>query len=317
MLQRSLQLLLFLASLCATLCTGIACTDDINADGPSLLVVEGWIEDGRFPIVKVSRTMQMGQDPISADSLRNYIDTWARVTVSDGTKEVVLVGHADNKYFPSFVYTTSELRGQAGHTYKLRVEGSDGQVAEAETTIPAPAYIDSFRVESIGGELDEDFGYSPAMPRCQLYGYTHDRRPAKLFTMVYGFDTECLSAYLGIYNADNLPADGQLTIYRGRKNIESILRHNNTTDEQLKVREFSPYFGQGDAVLVKYAAISSDAYTFWREFEDLVTLSRNPLFPYIKNLPSNLRGALGYWQGYGSTYYRLKIIPGSIKATPL
>jgi len=41
----------------------------------------------------------------------------------------------------------------------------------------------------------------------------------------------------------------------------------------------SSYFGENDTVMVKFTAIDDDAYEFWRNFEDMADLSRNPLFP--------------------------------------
>ena len=36
-------------------------------------------------------------------------------------------------------------------------------------------------------------------------------------------------------------------------------------------------------------------------------IGRNPLFPVINNLRSNIRGGLGYWFDYGAKEYRLFI----------
>jgi len=68
----------------------------------------------------------------------------------------------------------------------------------------------------------------------------------------------------------------------------------------------SSYFGENDTVMVKFSAMDDDTYEFWRNFEDMADLSRNPLFPVTKNLHSNVSGALGYWFGYGSTFYLVK-----------
>jgi hypothetical protein len=37
----------------------------------------------------------------------------------------------------------------------------------------------------------------------------------------------------------------------------------------------------------------------------MLSLSRNSLFPITKNMPSTIPDALGYWQGFGSKYYRV------------
>jgi len=71
-------------------------------------------------------------------------------------------------------------------------------------------------------------------------------------------------------------------------------------------RVYPLIIGENDTVMVKFTAIDDDAYEFWRNFEDMADLSRNPLFPVVKNLHSNVSGALGYWFGYGSTFYLVK-----------
>ncbi len=53
--------------------------------------------------------------------------------------------------------------------------------------------------------------------------------------------------------------------------------------------------------------IGEDAYRYWRDYEEMLTLSRNPLFPVKKNLNGNVTGALGCWFGYGATQYQVVI----------
>jgi len=268
-----------------------ACNEHDEANAPSQLVVEGWIDAGEFPIVKLTHTIGLTYDGIDINDLSQYVDRWARVSISDGEREVVMIGRADRSYYPPYIYTTSEMRGEQGKTYRLKVEASDGTVAEAVTTIPAPVAIDSFSVEPVGGTLDEDYEDAPSVARYQLYAYTSARQRCKLFTRVVGRDDEFLSSYLGVYDSTMIGSDGRIAVNRGRTNLE---------------KGFSQYFGEGDTVMVKFSAIDDDAYEFWRNFEDMADLSRNPLFPVTKNLHSNVSGALGYWFGYGSTFYPVK-----------
>lgn len=270
-----------------------ACTEHDEATAPSQLVVEGWIDDGEFPVVKLMHTIGLTYDGVDINDLSQYVDKWARVSISDGEREVVMIGKAARSYYPPYIYTTSEMRGERGKTYRLKVEASDGMVAEAVTTITAPVSIDSFSVEPVGGTLDENYDDALPVARYQLYAYTHlNRRRCKLFTRVMGRDTEFLSAYLGINDSTTIGSDGRIAVNRGRTNLE---------------KEYSPYFGESDTVMVKFSAVSDETYEFWRDFEDMADLSRNPLFPVTKNLHSNVTGALGYWFGYGSTFYVVPI----------
>lgn len=270
----------------------VACADHDEATAPSELVVEGWIDAGEFPIVKLTRTLALTYEGIDIDDINQYVDRWARVILSDGEREVVMIGRSARAYYPPYIYTTSEMRGEVGKTYHLRVEASDGTVAEASTTIPSPVSIDSFAVEPVGGTLDQNYEDATNDPRYQLYAYTPNRRRCKLFTWVKGRDTEFLSAHLGINDSTIIADDGRISVSRGRTNLD---------------KSYSPYFGENDTVMVKFSAINDDAYEFWRDFEDMADLSRNPLFPVTKNLHSNVSGALGYWFGYGSTFYSVRI----------
>lgn len=270
-----------MAALAAALLLLAACDRAFGDVAGPQLVVEGWIDSGRFPVVMLSRTVPITDDYQSTENLAASVERWARVAVSDGKREVVLVGMANESYFPPYVYTTSELRGVAGRTYRLTVDCPNGTHAEAVTTIPEPAAIDSIVFEPAPG----------ADTLRQLYAYVGGSRAEghryRVFTHVLGQPYGYRPAYLGLATGEMLPADGRMPANRGRLNME---------------HDFTPYFAVGDTVMVKLARIDDDAYQFWRGYEDMMELSRNPLFPVTVNLPSNVSGALGYWFGYGSAF---------------
>ena len=264
------------------------CDHGLDVEGGGELVVEGWIDSGQYPVVKLTRTVSVGSEYQSTDNLEDCVEQWARVTVSDGGREVTLIGHRDDSHFPPYVYTTSDMLGVPGRTYTLTVDCLDGTHAEAQTTIPQPAAIDSFAIERV----------SVADTLRQVYAYVRDDGTKdggyKLFTYVYGEEKGFMSAYLGISAADRLPDGRRMAVSRGRQNLTS---------------DFTPYFAVGDTVMVKLARIDETAYRFWRDFEDMVTLSRNPFFPVTNNLHSNITGGLGYWFGYGSDVKSVIVTP--------
>jgi hypothetical protein len=49
------------------------------------IVVEGWIEDGGYPVVIVTSTVPVTGDYRYWDEMQDHIIRWAKVTVSDGT----------------------------------------------------------------------------------------------------------------------------------------------------------------------------------------------------------------------------------------
>lgn len=116
---------------CATL---TACMEEEDAELQTQLVVEGWIEDGGYPVVLLGETHAIDA---GMQHIENYIVRWGKVTISDGTDSVVLTGGYDNDFFPPYKYTTFKMTGQAGKTYTLTAEYR-GQKATAVTTIPPP-----------------------------------------------------------------------------------------------------------------------------------------------------------------------------------
>lgn len=272
------KILLFLLPLWVMLA---GCDQEAATSSESQLVVEGWIDAGEFPIVKLTRTVPLSNYDLQLDSLSGYVDRWAKVSISDGERTEVMVGRFDDSYFPPFIYTTYSMRGEVGKEYTLRVEASDGKVAEAKTVIPAPEAVDSFRVEKT--DVDSLF---------QLYAYVDGRLACKFFTQVVNSQTEMYSAGLGLFDADMLANHGKVSVKRGRNNL---------------VKDYTPFFKRYETVRVKLSTLNADGYAFWRSFEDMIALSRLPLVSVNANLKSNVSGAYGYWLGYGSAFYEVSI----------
>ena len=62
-----------------------------------------------------------------------------------------------------------------------------------------------------------------------------------------------------------------------------------------------------ECVMVKFCTLDHDSFCYWEDFEDILTLSRNPFFPVNKKVRSNVSSGYGYWAGYGATYYKVSI----------
>ncbi|MGN1263454.1 MAG: DUF4249 domain-containing protein [Prevotella sp.] len=257
----------------------LSCSDDDEPASEDIIVVEGWIDSGDFPIVMLTRSLPIDDEYRPIDEVSHLMERWAKVTISDGEREEVMIGRYDKEFFPPYIYTTSHMRGEAGKTYRLHVSCTDGAEASAVATIPQPAVIDSLRAERIP---DND-------TLRQVYAYIADDRSEeryyKVFTHIINHDKWFLSAYLGVTSNTMMDERGRIAVNNGRINL---------------VKEFTPYFTVGDTLVVKVARTDREAYNFWRSFEDITSLSRNPLFPITNNLPSNVSGALGFWFGYGT-----------------
>jgi len=271
-------------TIAAIVLTLVACSDDDNSSEEQQVVVEGWIEDGEFPVVKLSSTIPLTDKYQSLDSLGRYILRWQRITISDGSQTVTLSGKIDERYFPPYIYTTTDMRGQTGRTYRLTIHRTDMPDITAETTIPESVPIDSFSTEIFDGNPTRRSIYAhTTIPPYPITYY-------KVFTRQKAESQDYLSSFLGVMRSDMIPADGRISVQPGRTNFE---------------KNYIPYYNVGDTVFVRFAQIDSISYEYWRSFEDMLSLSRNSLFPTTKNMPGSLPDALGYWQGLGSRYYRV------------
>lgn len=267
-------------------CFFVGCEESEVKQVPPQLVVEGWIDSGGFPIVKLTTTVPVSKQAQSTDSLDRFLVRWAKVTVSDGTREVVLTGMPNRDYFPPYIYTTSDMRGEVGKTYTLKVDYQDFH-AHAVTTIPKPVALSRISAEEIPlypgwFKLRIDFKDNPT---------TTDYY--KVFIRLYGENQDFHSTNFGTYNDRLLPTQASLLVENARQNV---------------VNPTATFFKRYEAVNIKFCHIDSVSYAFWKSFDDYQSEGRNPLFNSMQNIRSNIQGGLGYWCGYGVSYYLYQIL---------
>lgn len=261
------------------------CTDLRLSETESCLVLEGWIEDGKFPVVLLSTSVPVSTEAQDLESLQNHIVRWGKVTISDGEKEVILTGGPDDRFVPPYSYTTVRMRGQAGRTYTIKAE-YDGHVITSTTVIPARKELDYIRSEEVlpgkyrlvAGLQDDPF----------------EKNYYKFFVRRSGKDSTYMSSFLGLVNDDVLSEGvSEIGVYNGMS-----VRDN----------DFNQYFEEGDVVSVRFSTIDEESWKYWSDFEEIQSLARNPFFPVSNTIKSNVSGGLGYWAGYGSSYYTVPIL---------
>lgn len=277
---------LYLIIIAAMLCTA-GCVDDGPAmpDGPMPLVVEGWIEEGMAPIVMVTRAVDLTTDTASFDG---FVEKWARVSIYDGEERYMLTGRINHDYMPPFIYTTSRLRGQLGHTYRLVVE-TETDTVEAETTmLPSPS-ISRIECNPVTGS-DSLYSLVAYVDGVESGGYY------KFFSRTIGLESRYYGTFLGTFSAEAYDNSKGWVITRGV--------HSGYDDES----DFSHYFGEGAHVSVNLSAIDRRLYDFWNAYDSNVSLSQNLLFTFAGNCPTNIVGGLGYWAAYASNRRTVKIV---------
>lgn len=255
------------------------CSGDIFSETEPRLAIDGFIEDGGFPVVIVTTTIPVTDRLMDEKEIRDCVARWAKVTVSDGENEVILTGKSDKDYFPSYIYTTGKLRGKAGRTYRLEAE-YHGMKASAVTTIPDAPAISDIRVmksEESGSQyyIQADF-HCPEGLHCAF------------FIRQEGEERSFKPAYLGLVDH----AAGSWAIY---------------PPQLEKWAQMNPYFESGSTVDIKLCTMDDASYGYWESFAALSTFSSNVLVPYDDNLSSNVSGGEGLWAGYGTDVRKVTI----------
>lgn len=263
-----------------------SCTDNPYNNEVPQLVVEGWIDSGDHPIVFVTTTVPFSTTKKTSTDFSSHILNWAKVTVSDGEHTVVMTGRVMANYPIGYGFSTSNMRGEAGKTYKLTVDYANYH-AQATTTIPLPCTIDSFRCFTLpekGDSLYELHAYASHLALT-------DNGACKFFAMRKGKDKQYLSCNMGLFPAQAINDYADFSIFQG---------HRMKKDKKDK---YSPYFSIKDTVLVKFSTTEADGYRFWKSYEVNLSLASSPFFGTTHGLQGNVDGAIGYWLGYGSTEY--------------
>lgn len=257
-----------------------ACQNDDEPDIPSV-VVEGWIESGRGPVVLLTRSFSLSAgETMDAGSI---VLPMGKVTVSDGTDTVTLMGGRDDHYVPGYAYTTSRMTGQPGKTYTLHVEVGT-HVLTASTTIPdSQPTIDTLYAEPATHASDEVLihaAFTDAPTPGDRYIFFTQRHPEE--KRLY----PCAEALFSDED-DALPSHCETILTRG------IHRMSGTKHDSM--------FHPGDSVVVCLANVDDTSYRIQRAICESTYIVNNPMIQTYTPLPTNIQGGTGFWMGLTTT----------------
>ena len=259
-----------------------ACWEEPENVRPEL-VVEGWIEDGGAPVVYVTTTLPLTQEDISSSTVGDHVVKFAKVTVSDGEEEVVLTGIASSLFYPPYAYSTGRMTGKAGRTYTLTVDYGDVH-AEASATIPQSRQLDSLVLEPYAGIEGESL--------IRAYFQSSPDEFYRFFARVEKADSVYLPVPLTFMDGSTLAGSTSVLLQPGSGIFRPESRYT---------------FRPGETVHIKFCTMESSMFLYWKAFEEQYSLADLPLFVIDRNLPGNMSGALGYFAGYGKSYYKVVI----------
>lgn len=278
------------------LCLGFAivllgCEHQIELpDYERKLVVEGYIEQGRFPVVYLTYSSSY-YSPIDSSAFLDLVEGSARVKVSDGEETEVLIRFSNGNIFPTYVYEGRDIRGEVGKTYYLEVI-SRGDTVTATTTIPEPAEFDSLWYE-LSTEHDS---------RVNIWARLTDNYATenyyRFFTRVKGHDTQYYPTHKSVIRD---------AFFQGESFELSLLRGAGNTLEP--TFDAGVFFDLGDTVDVRLTTMDNAHFEFWNDLEREQYLALSPFSSAGNDITSNLHSAkgqaLGVWGGYGASYYRI------------
>ncbi|MFD2515756.1 DUF4249 family protein [Pontibacter locisalis] len=292
------------------------CEEDLTLDipaGEEKLVVEGHIEQGLPPVVMLTRSVPVFT-ATSPDALEDAFVHNAQVVVTNGgqsyvLKEIASPGFSEslkeaialqfglppallngNGQFPFYVYSTDELVGEIGESYGLRIS-HEGRVLTSTTTIPNLNPIDSLWLMPHPDPAEDSL-------KILYYRYVD---PDTLGNSVRYFTKRNQEPfYPGLFSSvfnDELVNGGTIVFPldrgepRGQKEVN---------------QELYSYFGKGDTIIVRWAAIDLAHFRFWNTLEGEQNSNGSPIGS-PNTTRSNIKGGLGIWGGYGVSYHRIVV----------
>lgn len=296
-----------------------SCEKDITVDlpvYPEQLVVEGTIEQGRPPLVILTRT-QPFFSPTNLGAIANMFVGGATVTITTGSGETWVLDQLCSNLLDSAtlvlaaegtglnpallaaanicIYTSLNPAriGVIGESYRLNIS-AEGKTISAITAIPHPVPLDSawFKPahinsgdDSLGfawGRLtDPDTlgnGYRWYAQRINHRPNGQRKDPYYISPIGSTFNDKYIN---GLTFDFNVPR-GQL-FYAGR------------TEDNNAERGF---FKVGDTIAVKFTSIGRREFDFYKSYDENVA-SIGDIFSTPANVKSNITGGLGIWAGRG------------------
>ena len=270
--------------------------DFIPSDPGSRLVVEASIENGQFPLVYLSRSLNffsvISQAELSGSFVRNAI-----VTISGAGKTQVLKEYENHLadglsvfYYTADSSSPAAFQGEFGKKYTLRVQVADKEYT-AETTIPhLTKKITRLFYQT---KVDRDDSSKVA-----LYGEFSD--PPGLGNYTRYFTSVNGHPYLPGLNSvlDDQIVDGKIYELQIEKGVD---RNENFSFEDY------PFFYKGSTVAIKYCNIDKAVFDFWSTMEYAYQSIGNP-FSSPTRISGNIsNNALGYFGGYAVQYVKIDI----------
>jgi len=283
-----------------------SCQTPIDVEIPNYynkIVVEGYIENGEYPIVSLSRSV-----PYFSTMTLNYLidsviirDAKVTITSSKGeTHQLTFMPSFEAPLF--FAYTTNEFmpgsfKGDFNTSYELKIEW-DGKVYTSTTAIKNTFDLDSVGFVPTFGRTEID---STANLRIWM---TDNGRNDNFYQFKVKIHCEQFRDRLWVTTIpaafDNSPFKGQHFNYEIVRGSPSTIFMPEMSERDLRLYLRGNY-RVGDTVFLKYARLEYSSFRFWQSATGELTFGQNPFMsptPINSNIKSNTgEKCLGVWCG--------------------
>jgi len=286
-----------------------SCQTEIEVTVPDYynkIVVEGYIENGEYPMVSLYRSAPYFST-MSLDYLMDsIIITNAKVFVTSSkgeTQELVLM---PSMQAPLFVaYMGFGFKGELNTSYTLRIEWND-KVYSSETSILKTFDLDSVYFTPPFGETKID---STANLRIAM---KDDGAPDNYYQFKVKIHCEQFQDRLWVFTIpcafDNSPFSGVSFNYEIMRGTPSSLFLPEMTDKE-RHNYYRMNYKIGDTVYMKYAMLDKASFRFWQSAGGEITFGQNPFMspnPVISNIKCNTgEKCLGVWCGSAAQEVKL------------
>lgn len=278
----------------------VSCEKNIDFnlhETPDVLVVDASIENGKAPIVILTKSMDYFSK-ISPEILANSFVHNADVRISNGVlthklKEYFIDSTGGYRIFFYSIDTTNPATaflGQFNTAYSLKIN-SEGKEYTSATTIP------------ILRKKPDSLWWKPAP-------FSKDTN--KVIVMTKASDPPGLGDYIRYYTKKNsgpfLPGENSVYDDQFIDGTTYELPVDPGVDRNNKVPFDDNYFKRGDTVTIKLCNIDKTTYKFWSTMEFAYGSIGNPFASPNKVIGNISNGALGAFCGYAA-FYKTLIIP--------
>ena len=256
------------------------------------LVVDASIENGKFPMVTLSRSLEYFTT-IDLNTLANHFVHNASVTMSNGQMTAPLAEDSTRDstglvlYFYTFHASDSSIRfhGEFNTTYDLQIV-VDNKSYTATTTIPTIAkFIDSLWWTPAPHQTDTSL--------VEIFAQITD--PPGLGNYTRYFTSVNNGPY---YPGLNSVFDDQIT---DGTTYSIMVPQGVNRNAPIDASTYG-FFRKGDQAVIKYANIDKATYDFWRTMEYNYGSVGNPFSTPTLVISNMSNGALGYFGGYAAQY---------------